>query len=184
MTTGGKKDVHKFLTACILSLIALPAFADGYDDYAHDTVLFQFVTAPTTPAPVAYVPPPTLPQGQVVLTQEQMQQIAAMVVQQLRAQQVPAATGLPATPAAAPSPRENPAVLTYQAVAILATSCMQCHTGPAGRGKVNLFDAGGAFHPGVGKGAIYAAVKDDSMPKTPQKLTAEQKDILRRWSQS
>ena len=171
----------RFSVAILLSLLAVPVLADGYgvqDGYQHDTVLFQFVTAPTTPAPVALVPSPTLSQGQVVLSQAQMQQIAAMVVQQLRAQRLQAA------PEPAPRHRENSVVVTYQAVAIIAQSCMQCHTAPAGRGKVNLFDASGAFHPSISKAAIFAAVKDDSMPKTPQKLTTEQKELLRRWSQS
>lgn len=66
-------------------------------------------------------------------------------------------------------------------VAAVLTSCMACHTAPAGKKGVNIFAANGAFDPKVSPAAIYRSVEKDDMPLRGVKLTPSQKTTIAAW---
>lgn len=118
--------------------------------------------------------------------------MADRIVRGLKAPDTPPPTYSkpPAVPPVPPMPKEeakaapkNNAAIVYQAAAIAATSCMECHTKGSEKGKVVLFDEQARFGPSVSPAEIYKAVADDSMPHgKQQKLTTDQKAILKRWA--
>jgi hypothetical protein len=125
----------------------------------------QSRTQPGPPVALAEDGPPPIPghaAGEVTVR-------AASIEEGLAAGRVTRAAGLPNTP---------PADLTPRVAALLQSRCADCHSHP-GRGKVDLFDAQGRYAPNVSLRAIWESVRDDTMPRSPQKLNKDEKELIR-----
>ncbi len=68
-----------------------------------------------------------------------------------------------------------------QVASLTKMMCAQCHSGTAARGGVVLFNNQGAYQPNIPPSVIVAAVRDDRMPRSPNKLSIEQKALLEAW---
>lgn len=85
----------------------------------------------------------------------------------------------PAQPNAA-QPQVSQGLLA--AAGVMQQMCAQCHTGPTGRGGLNLFNAQGQFDASTDALVVYAAVRKDRMPKGPSKLSPADKATIRAWA--
>ncbi len=68
-----------------------------------------------------------------------------------------------------------------QVAGVLKQHCMQCHAGANARAEVRLFNDQGAYDPNLPMAAIIAAIRTNRMPKGPNKIPPEQKNLLEAW---
>jgi Protein of unknown function (DUF1553)/Protein of unknown function (DUF1549)/Planctomycete cytochrome C len=104
-------------------------------------------------------------------------------------------TGLDSTGLAEETKKEKPkeVELTYKkdVLPIFRAKCFRCHAGVEPNGDLNLSQSsalitGGESGPAIRIGAaesslLYEKISSDEMPKVGQKMTAEEKAIIRKW---
>jgi hypothetical protein len=101
-----------------------------------------------------------------------------------------AARTTPSAPSPAPGRRASGSDQETRAAGILRNRCASCHAGQGKQG-VSFFDAGGAFHPTVDAGLIWAAAdaqSDTVKPMPPgvsgdpgKAVPSEEVALLREW---
>lgn len=84
-----------------------------------------------------------------------------------------------------PNKAEKITSVNVEQVASILGSCVRCHSAGDAKPKTKpivLFNEAGDFNPTVKPAEVYAAVADDSMPLSGPKLSARDKDLIRRWA--
>lgn len=134
------------------------------------SVLLMNLSSALLPPPVTIAPQALLEaqgtNGAMLQRMEALERKLDLLLQQPMTQAAPAASARP----------------TIQQVAgTLKMHCAQCHSGANSRAEVQLFNDQGAYQPNVPPAVILAAVRGDRMPKGPNKLPREQKDLIEVW---
>lgn len=96
------------------------------------------------------------------------------------------AAALESTPDVAAGEDASPDVeleLARRAAALFTQRCARCHTGEAAQGGLELIDEAGRTVPQLPRRAIYEAVAEGRMPSASEPLSAEEIELLRRWSE-
>lgn len=73
--------------------------------------------------------------------------------------------------------------LARWAASLFTQRCARCHTGQAAQGGLELIDEAGRAVPRLPRRAIYEAVAEGRMPSASEPLSAEEIELLRRWSE-
>ena len=94
----------------------------------------------------------------------------------------------PADPDIRPPQQDNRQAALGYVAGLFTRKCAQCHTGPKGRGGVQLFNAQGELDiNGTTPATILAAVSPDEngemhMPKNPDKLSPDERAWVSAWA--